>query len=189
MFILAATSRPDLIDGALLRPGRVEKHVYVGFPDTAQDKLEILTVALKQLNLIVKDFSEVLDLIVKDPKAALLTPADLSALVKTAFFLATQEFIDGTDTISDHTTNTIEGIDSDDSSIRKRKGIGSKCVLRSHHLLSALQQTRPSISQSDKSYYSGIYKKFRQSSGGDDLDAYADEASVTDISQQRTSLM
>ena len=99
MFILAATSRPDLIDVALLRPGRVEKHVYVGFPDIS-DRIEILTVALKQLNCFPskeggEDFTEVLNFISRDEKCAFLSPADLSALVKSAFLLATQEYIDG----------------------------------------------------------------------------------------------
>ena len=33
VYILAATSRPDLIDPALLRPGRVDKSLYCGMPD------------------------------------------------------------------------------------------------------------------------------------------------------------
>ena len=31
--VLAATSRPDLIDAALLRPGRLDRQVYCGLPD------------------------------------------------------------------------------------------------------------------------------------------------------------
>ena len=34
IFIVAATSRPDKIDKALLRPGRLERHVYVGGPES-----------------------------------------------------------------------------------------------------------------------------------------------------------
>jgi peroxin-1 len=33
IFVMAATSRPDLVDVALLRPGRVDKSVYCGFPN------------------------------------------------------------------------------------------------------------------------------------------------------------
>lgn len=33
VYILAATSRPDLIDQALLRPGRIDNFVYIGYPN------------------------------------------------------------------------------------------------------------------------------------------------------------
>jgi peroxin-1 len=35
IYVLAATSRPDLIDPALLRPGRLDKCVHCGLPDFA----------------------------------------------------------------------------------------------------------------------------------------------------------
>ncbi|CAN0364833.1 unnamed protein product, partial [Laminaria digitata] len=33
VYVLGATSRPDLIDSALLRPGRLDRQLYCGFPD------------------------------------------------------------------------------------------------------------------------------------------------------------
>ena len=43
VFVVAASSRPDLLDPALLRPGRLDRLVYCGFPNFAE-RLEILEV-------------------------------------------------------------------------------------------------------------------------------------------------
>uniref|UniRef100_A0A4W2FPZ6 Peroxisomal ATPase PEX1 n=1 Tax=Bos indicus x Bos taurus TaxID=30522 RepID=A0A4W2FPZ6_BOBOX len=50
VYVLAATSRPDLIDPALLRPGRLDKCVYCPPPDQAS-RLEILNVLSESLPL------------------------------------------------------------------------------------------------------------------------------------------
>ena len=41
VFVIAATNRPDIIDPAMLRPGRLDKLLYVPLP-TKDDKLSIL---------------------------------------------------------------------------------------------------------------------------------------------------
>ena len=41
IYIIAATNRPDVIDSAMLRPGRLETMLYVGLPD-AEGRVEIL---------------------------------------------------------------------------------------------------------------------------------------------------
>ena len=46
---MAATNRPDVIDPALLRPGRLDRLVYVPPPDTAS-RLEILRLSLAKVS-------------------------------------------------------------------------------------------------------------------------------------------
>lgn len=50
VIIVAATNRPDEIDPALLRPGRLDRHVYVGPPDY-EARLQILKKCTKNFNL------------------------------------------------------------------------------------------------------------------------------------------
>lgn len=38
--MIGATSRPDLLDAALLRPGRLDRLLYCGFP-TARERAQV----------------------------------------------------------------------------------------------------------------------------------------------------
>lgn len=50
VFVIAATNRPDLIDPALLRPGRLDRHVHVPPPDAAA-RGEILKAVTRRMPL------------------------------------------------------------------------------------------------------------------------------------------
>ena len=47
VFIIGATNRPDQIDSALLRPGRLDQLIYIPLPDE-QSRLQILQAALRK---------------------------------------------------------------------------------------------------------------------------------------------
>lgn len=47
VFVMAATSRPDLVDVALLRPGRIDKAVFCSFPEH-QERKEIIDIYLQK---------------------------------------------------------------------------------------------------------------------------------------------
>ncbi|WP_373141291.1 AAA family ATPase [Mycobacterium marinum] len=89
--VLGATNRPDLIDPALLRPGRLERLVFVEPPD-AEARLEILRTAGKSIPL-----SADVDL---DEVAAGLdgySAADCVALLREAALTAMRRSIDAAD--------------------------------------------------------------------------------------------
>lgn len=54
IYVIAATNRPDIIDAAMLRPGRLESLLYVGLPD-ADGRLEILRRITAQMPGFVLD--------------------------------------------------------------------------------------------------------------------------------------
>src|SRR6266540_5546515 len=47
VFVIGATNRPDQIDPALLRPGRLDQLIYIPLPDDVS-RVSILTAALKK---------------------------------------------------------------------------------------------------------------------------------------------
>ena len=50
IFVVAATNRPDVLDPALLRPGRLDRRVYVGAPDF-EGRISIFDIYLKKIPL------------------------------------------------------------------------------------------------------------------------------------------
>ena len=90
--LFAATNRPEMLDPALTRPGRLDRLVDVGLPDLP-GRAEILRVHLKPLRLTIpegSDASQSIDAIAS--RLAALTPgfsgADLAALCNEAAILA-----------------------------------------------------------------------------------------------------
>jgi peroxin-1 len=55
IYVIAATSRPDLIDVALLRPGRIEHHIYLGIPSSIDERKDILSCVLKGQGIVMSD--------------------------------------------------------------------------------------------------------------------------------------
>ncbi|NMC76423.1 MAG: AAA family ATPase [Candidatus Methanofastidiosa archaeon] len=47
VIVIIATNRPDIIDPAILRPGRIDKHIRIGRPDTREAGEKILNIYLK----------------------------------------------------------------------------------------------------------------------------------------------
>jgi len=85
VIVLAATNRPDVLDAALLRPGRFDRRVFLDLPDIRERE------AILKLHSKSKKVSKGIDF----KRIASLTPgfsgADLESLVNEAAILAVQE--------------------------------------------------------------------------------------------------
>lgn len=82
VIVLAATNRPDILDPALLRPGRFDRQVTVGYPD-AKGREEILKVHSRK-----KPLAPDVDLSVIARSTVGFTGADLENLLNEAALLA-----------------------------------------------------------------------------------------------------
>jgi transitional endoplasmic reticulum ATPase len=88
--VMAATNRPNLLDPALLRPGRFDELVYVPVPDAA-GRRRILAIHTKGMPL-----AEDVDLDAVAERTARFTGADLEDLTRRAGLLALRESLEAT---------------------------------------------------------------------------------------------
>ena len=105
IIVIAATNRPDILDPALLRPGRFDRQITVNYPDI-NGRIEILRVHTRNKPLESSvDFKEIAKMTVG------FTGADLANLLNEAALLATRrgKSLIGMDDISDAFIRVIAG--------------------------------------------------------------------------------
>ncbi|WP_374728302.1 AAA family ATPase [Catenuloplanes atrovinosus] len=96
--VIGATNRPDLIDPALLRPGRLERLVYVPPPD-GDARTAILRAAAKPVPL-----ADDVDLAALGADLDNFSAADCAALIREAALAAMRESLDATSVTAAHVT-------------------------------------------------------------------------------------
>ncbi|MHA1652127.1 MAG: CDC48 family AAA ATPase [Candidatus Helarchaeota archaeon] len=99
--LIAATNRPDILDPALLRPGRFDRLIYVPLPDY-EARLEILKIYTKEMP--VKD----LDLKKLAAKTENYSGADLENLCREAVMLLIREDINAEELTMYHFEKALE---------------------------------------------------------------------------------
>ena len=85
IIVMAATNRPDILDSAILRPGRFDRQIYVGLPDV-RAREAILEVHTKN-----KPLADDVDLSVIAKRTPGFSPADLENLTNEAALLTARE--------------------------------------------------------------------------------------------------
>jgi peroxin-1 len=148
VFIFAASSRPDLIDPALLRPGRIETHIYVGPPDTIEGRSIVLKAFLQAQEASIVELNtepkEVRDQVIRqicerEPCFQFCT-ADFKSLVSSAFLASIHS-----------------ALIKDDETKDKVLSINSR------QLWQAFESTRPTISKEDLIFYEYLKNQYKQS--------------------------
>uniref|UniRef100_A0A3Q3AHF4 vesicle-fusing ATPase n=1 Tax=Kryptolebias marmoratus TaxID=37003 RepID=A0A3Q3AHF4_KRYMA len=102
--VLAATNRPDMIDKALMRPGRLDRIVYVPLPDAAT-RLEIFSLQLR--NMPVAEDVSLHDLVTRTDK---YSGAEITAVCREAALLALQEDIKAQHIQAGHFQRALEAV-------------------------------------------------------------------------------
>ncbi|XP_020798798.1 nuclear valosin-containing protein-like isoform X2 [Drosophila serrata] len=133
VYILAATNRPDIIDPAILRPGRLDTILYVGLPEEGE-RSEILKATTKngKRPLLAEDVN--LDKIAEQTDG--YTGADLAGLVKQASMFALRQSLNNGNT-----------------------NLDDLCV-RDQHFKMALLHLRPSVNEQDRKIYNKLRQKY-----------------------------
>jgi len=96
VYVLAATSRPDLIDPALLRPGRLDKSLLCDFP-TMEDRLDIIRALAKKVRVSDEVWGDQEKLDELGRRTEGFSGADLQALVSNAQLEAIHDVLSQTE--------------------------------------------------------------------------------------------
>ncbi|WP_313695868.1 CDC48 family AAA ATPase [Halorarum halobium] len=135
--VIATTNRPDLIDSALLRPGRLDRHVHVPVPDE-EARRAIFGVHTQQ-----KPLADDVDLDSLARRTDGYVGADIEAVTREASMNASREFIESVapDEVADSVGNVRITMD---------------------HFETALDEVNPSVTPETIERYDEIEKRFRQ---------------------------
>ncbi len=150
--IIAATNRPDILDPALLRPGRFDRLIYVPPPDK-QARLEILKVHTRKVAL-----DEDVSLEELAERTEGYTGADLAALVREATLRALREAMKACGSKAEKECTDQSCKDTKIQECLK----GSLIKVGKRHFDEALRKVRPSVSSEMVQFYQTWLEKARQ---------------------------
>ena len=135
--VIATTNRPDLIDNALLRPGRLDRHIHVPVPDE-EARRKILEVHTRN-----KPLADNIDLDWLAEETEGFVGADIEALCREASMAASRELI-----------NTVSPDEIAES-------VGNVLISK-EHFEAALDEVSPSVTPDVREQYKEIEQKFER---------------------------
>ena len=140
--MIGATNRPDMIDPAMIRPGRLDKSLYVDLPSAAE-RFEILKTHLKRTPVLESDWPGI-EAITTSEQCDGFSGADIANLVREAATIALRADLD------------MER-ENKDSMEEERNRVD---YVTTEHFALAAKKTRPSVSKEQRLKYERLRDKY-----------------------------
>lgn len=153
VFIIGATNRPDIIDTALMRPGRLDQLIYIPMPDY-DSRLGILRATLRK-SPVSKD----VELSYLASQTDKFTGADLTEICQTACKLAIREEIERD--IERGRLREEAGDEMDEDDEEEEEDTMPEILAR--HFEHAVRNARRSVSDRDLAQYASFAQTLSQS--------------------------
>ncbi|KAG6850104.1 hypothetical protein H0H93_001025 [Arthromyces matolae] len=150
VYVIAATNRPDMIDPAMVRPGRLDKLLYVDLP-SPDERAEIVRTMTRKLPLECTDGATLehvhrgIEILVRE-RCEGFSGADLAALVREAGVIALKRTLGALDQMD---KDEVNGLDE-----------SKKVVVQVSDFATALEKVNPSVSAAQRRKYEGLRNKF-----------------------------
>jgi ribosome biogenesis ATPase len=174
VYVIAATNRPDIIDPAMLRPGRLDKLLYVQLP-TKEERLDILKTLSKKTPL-GPDVD--METIAFDHRCENFSGADLASLVREAATSAVRIRLRELNAMGKAGEKLAESYGVDGSSVDQV----SAPVVTWKDFDAAFDKVAPSVSPQDKLKYDKLHIKL---GGGGNAAALTAESSQAKKQKQK----
>lgn len=142
VYVIAATNRPDIIDPAMVRPGRLDKLLYVDLP-TAEERIEILQTRVRGVPLQDETVRPRIETLIRE-RCEGYSGADITAVVREAGVAALKRVLGSLDEMTELEDNQEQPL---------------VLVTRDDFAL-AVEKVGPSVSQNQRRRYEALRSKF-----------------------------
>lgn len=153
VFVIGATNRPDILDPAVIRPGRLDQLIYIPLPD-----LKSRTAIFKaQLRKAPVDPDIDINILARSTQG--FSGADIAEICTSASKLAIREAI----LAAEERIQKIEAGEIDEDS--EDVGVGEHMLITKRHFNFAMSRARRSVGEKDLALYEAFAEKQRAGRG------------------------
>lgn len=151
VYVIAATNRPDMIDPAMLRPGRLDKLLYVPLPSPTQRSSILQTHARKY----PVDPAVDLEALAKDSRMDGFSGADVAAFMREASLTALKGIY------ASHSMDDLDGLERDMTGDAAQRA--DLPTITANDFEASIGKVKPSVSAADRAQYESIRRVIKES--------------------------